>query len=201
VVNEIAVNDWADFTTRHAGHRLEPLEATGESFCPNGRASDPMAVAYIETTDGKETILLRRARSSIQEPMRYEVVSGRLVHRESTLDIQENTLRKEMKLHSSWAPAKPLSDEKIDLFVKIYRQVVSGLEAGTLCGSEISNIDDSIAYGTLNARGRHIVLDECQRCFTSDELVALRRFIESHGDADDVLAVVVRRSVAVEQSI
>ena len=200
-VSETTANDWNDFMTSHAGHRLEALEATGQSLFPNRPSSDPMAVGYIEATNGKETVLLRRVRSSIQEPLCYEVVPGRLIFRESTLEIQENTLRKEMKLHFSWAPAEPLSDEKIDLFVKLYRQVVSGLDVSTLCIREFGDSDDMIAYEPLNARVRSILLDECQRWFTADVLIALRRFIDSHGDADDVLALVVRRAVAVEKCI
>ncbi len=102
--SEIPANDWGDFMTRHAGHRLDPLEATGQSFFPGGMSSDPMATGYIEASDGKETVLLRRVRASIHEPLRYEIVPGRLVHRQATLDIQANMLRKEMKLHFLWAP-------------------------------------------------------------------------------------------------
>ena len=184
--------------TRHAGHRLDPLEATGQSFFPDGMSSDPMATGYIEATDGKETVLLRRVRQSIHEPMRYELVPGRLVHRGATLDIQENTLRKEMKLHFLWAPAQPLSDDKIDLFVKIYREVVSDLDAHTVCSRQLSVTDDSIVYGPLNAPARNALLEKCRSCFTNDELAALRRFIDSHGDADDVLAIVVRRAMVID---
>lgn len=197
--DETATNDWHDFMTRHAGHRLEPLEATGQSYFPDGRSSDPMSAGYIETTDGKETVLLRRLRSSIHEPLRYEWVPGRLVPRESTLDVQENSLRKEMKLHFSWAPAEPLSDQKIDLFVQLYRQVVSGLDARSVYDREFTPVDDNIVYGQLDAAAWSTLLDNCRSFFTTDELAALRRFIDCHRDADDVLAVVVRRGMAVEQ--
>jgi hypothetical protein len=199
--NETAVNDWDDFMTRHAGHRLEALEATGQSFFPDGMSSDPMAIGYIEATDGKESVLLRRVRSSIKDPLRYELVPGRLVYRGSTLDIQENPLRKEMKLHFSWMPAEPLSDEKIDLFVKLYRQVVSGLDARTVCGREFSVTDDTIAYGPLDLPARRALLEKCRDYFTTDELAALSRFIDTHSDADDVLALVVRRAMAVDQRV
>jgi hypothetical protein len=195
---ESAANDWDDFMTRHAGHRLDPLEATGESFFPDGMSTDPMATGYIEATDGKETVLLRRVRVSIHEPLRYELIPGRLVQRESTLDIQENTLRKEMKLHFLWAPAQPFSDEKIDLFVKIYREVVRELDAHTICDRPFAVTDDFISYGPMNAPARDALLEKCQYCFTTDELAALRRFIDSHGEADDVLAIVVRRAMAIE---
>ena len=197
--NETAANDWHDFMTRHTGHRLEPLEATGQSYFPDGRSSDPMAAGYIEATDGADVVLLRRVRSTIQEPLRYELVPGRLVQRESILDVQENSLRKEMKLHFSWAPAEPLSDQKIDLFVQLYRQVVSGLDARSVCGREFTMVDDHIAYGQLDAPAWSRLLENCQSCFTTDELAALRRFIDCHRDADDVLAVVIRRGMAVEQ--
>ena len=198
--NETVTDAWHEFMARHAGHRLERLEATGQSYFPDGRSSDPMAAGYIETTDGKATVLLRRVRSSIQEPLRYERVPGRLVPREWTLDVQENALRKEMKLHFSWAPSAPLSDQKIGLFVQLYRQVISGLDARTVCGREFSSVDDTISYGQLAAPAWGTLLENCRKCFTPDELAALRRFIDCHCDADDVLAVVVRRGMAIEQS-
>jgi len=42
-LSETAANDWEEFMTRHAGHRLEPFEASGKSFFPDGMNSDPMA--------------------------------------------------------------------------------------------------------------------------------------------------------------
>lgn len=200
-VSETAANDWNDFMGRHEGHRLDSLEATGRVFSPGGLSGDPMAIGYIEVTDGKETVLLRRVRATIHEPLRYELVPGRLVHRASTLDIQENSLRKEMKLHFSWAPAQPLSDEKIDLFVKLYRQVVSTLDARAICVREFAVTDDAISYGPLDGPARTALLEKCQCCFAADDLAALRRFIDSHADADDVLAVVVRRAMAIEQRL
>jgi len=197
-VSEAAANDWNDFMAHHAGHRLAPLEGTGKSFFPDGGSADPMATGYIEATDGHETVLLRRVRGSIYDPLRYEIVPGRLVHRESTLDIQENSLRKELKLHFPWAPAQPLSDEKIDLFVKLYRQVVSALDAGAVCGRQFAGADDTITYGPLSGPVRSALLEKCQSCFATDEVAALRRFIDSHGEADDVLAIVVRRPMAIE---
>jgi hypothetical protein len=198
---EIAANDWDDFMTRHAGHRLDTLESTGQSFFPSGNSTDPMAIGYIEVTDGKETILLRRMRSSIKDALCFELVPGRLVHKESTLDIQENSLRKEMKLHFPWAPAKPLSDEKIELFLKLYRQVVSGLDARTVCGRAYSVTGDNILYGRLDALARSALMEQCRKSFSVDEVEALSRFIDSHDEIDDVLALVVRQSVTVEERL
>jgi len=196
-----AANDWDDFMSRHAGHRLDPLEATGQSFFPAGNSADPMAIGYIEVTDGKEIVLLRQKRSSIKDPLCFELVAGRLVNKESTLDIQESSLRKEMKLHFSWAPAEPFSDEKIELFLKLYRRVINGLDARTVCGNAYSVTNDHIVYGRLDELTRSALLEHCQESFSRDEVEALSRFIDSHNEIDDVLALVVRHSVIVEERL
>jgi hypothetical protein len=57
---------------RHAGHRLEPLKASDETFFPCGSLLDPMSVAYVEVTNGHDRYLVRRRRRSIHEPMSYD---------------------------------------------------------------------------------------------------------------------------------
>jgi hypothetical protein len=44
---------------RHAGHRLEPLVATGEDYVSGGKRFDPMSVGFFEVSSGAETLLLR----------------------------------------------------------------------------------------------------------------------------------------------
>ena len=50
----------------------QPLQASGEKVFPDGSSIDPMSVGYIEVTNGQKRYVVRRARKSIQEPMRYE---------------------------------------------------------------------------------------------------------------------------------
>ena len=113
----LPANDWRDFMARHAGHRLEAMTATGNDYLPSGSAFDPMAIAYLEVSNGAETLLLRRNRKRIDEALNYEIVNGRLVQTEMSLEVQEEAIRKEMKLHFCWAHAAPLEDEKINYFV------------------------------------------------------------------------------------
>jgi hypothetical protein len=199
-VEEIPANDWRAFMDRHAGHRLEPLKATGDDYFPSGKCFDPMSVRYIEVSNGAETLLLRRSRSSIDEPFRYEIVSGRLSQNGVSLEIQEEAIRKEMKLHFCWAPAVPLPDEKIACFVALFREVVCGIDPDAACASGYSDVDDNVVYCRLDAAIIEALLDKCSRDFLPAELASLRRFVESHRDSDDVMALVKRRAVAVEQS-
>jgi hypothetical protein len=190
-------DDWRDFMAQHAGHRLEPLSATGNDYFPDGSAIDPMSVAYIEASNGNETLLLCRSRRSIEEPVRYEIVKGQRVETRLSLEVQENEIRKEMKLHFSWAPAAPLDDEKIDLFLALVREVVRELDPYSLSTTEYSYTDDNISYAQLSSSLVDTLMAKCSGHFLPTELVALRRFIDSHREGCDVMALIKRRSISV----
>ncbi len=198
-VEEMPANDWRDFMDRHAGHRLEPLKATGDDYFPGGKAFDPMSAGYIEVSNGTETLLLRRSRSTIEEPFHYEIVNGRLVQTGVSLEVQEEAIRKEMKLHFCWAPGAPLADAKIARFVALFREVVREIDPDAVCESGYSDADDNVVYCRLHVAVIEALLDQCSRHFHPAELVSLRRFIESHRDSDDVMALVKRRAVSIER--
>jgi len=195
-VHETAADDWRDFMSKHAGHRLEPLTATGRDYFPGG-PGDPMTAAYIEASNGNETLLLCRSRRSIEEPVRYEIVKGQRVETRLSLEVQENEIRKEMKLHFSWAPAAPLDDEKIDLFLALVREVVRELDPHSLSTTEYSYTDDNISYAQLSSSLVDTLMAKCSGHFLPTELVALRRFIDSHREGCDVMALIKRRSISI----
>ena len=199
-LEEQATDDWRLFMEQHAGHRLEPLRASGERFFAQGAPMDPMGVAYIEVTNSRESYLLRRARKSIQEPLFYELVQGRLTAVRLTVEIQENEIKKEMKNHFSWAPARCPDEPKIDLFVSLFKEVVKMLDPNCIQVSQDSYTDGSTAYGTLDNASLDIFLDRCAACFSPDELTSIRRFVETHRTGWGVMTLMVRRQWTIQQS-
>jgi hypothetical protein len=195
----LATDDWRLFMEQHAGHRLEPLKASGERFSPCGLAQDPMSVGYIEVTNGQDRYLVRRARQSILEPMTYELVPGRLGDDGLVVDIQENEIKKEMKHHFSWAPATCPDDGKIDLFVGLFKEVVKALDPRRIQISEYSYTDDAIAYGTCDSAVLDALVEKCAIHFLPDELASLRRFMETHRSGCDVMTLVLRHRLTIEQ--
>ena len=198
-LKEQATDDWRLFMEQHAGHRLEPLKASGGQFFPRGAPMDPMSVAYIEVTNGRESYLLRRARKSIQESMIYELVQDRLTDAGLTVEIQENEIKKEMKNHFSWAPASCPDEPKIALFVSLFKEVVKMLDPYRIQVSQDSHTDGSFSYGTLGSAALDILVDRCAVCFSPDELTSIRRFAETHRNGCGVMALVLRRQVNIEQ--
>lgn len=194
-----ATDDWRLFMTQHAGHRLEPLKASGEKLFTDGLPPDPMSVVYFEVTNGQDRYVVRRARKSIQEPMSYELIRGRLADGGVTVEVQEREIKKEIKNHFSWAPATCPNDEKIDLFVRLLKEIANTLDPQSIKISEYSYTDDSISYGTLDCSVLDALADRCADYFLPDELASLRRFIDTHRDGADVMTLVLRRQLTLER--
>jgi hypothetical protein len=194
-----ATDDWRSFMAQHDGHRLEPLKANGEKLFPGGSPLDPMSVGYIDVTNGQDRYVLRRRRKSIQDPMSYELIRGRLTDAGLTVEIQENEIKKEMKTHFSWAPATCPDDNKIDLFIGLVKEVVKSLDPDRIQVNEYSYMDDSVSYGTFDSAALDALIERCAVYFLPDELASLRRFVETHRSGCDVMTLVLRRRLALER--
>lgn len=103
-----------------------------------------------------------------------------------------------MKLHFSWAPGKPLDDVKLDLFIALFREVVGALDPQTVSTSEYSYEDDTISYGQPDSSVIDVLTAKCSQHFLPSELELLRRFVDTHRDGCDVMALIKRRSVRIE---
>ena len=199
-IEETSTDDWREFMQRHANHKLEPLESTGEQHFTHGSAVDPMGVGYIEVTNGYDHSLLRRSRKSITEPLTYELIEGTIVDHGISLEIQENEIKKEMKYHFTWTPAAPLDDNRIDFFIGLLKEWVKGIDPKSVKVSEYSYID-GIAYGLLDPLLIATLMAKCAAYFLPVELDAIRRFVETHRESSDVMTLLMRRQFTIEQPI
>jgi hypothetical protein len=197
-LHEEAADDWRGFMQQHAGHRLEPLTITGERFFPSGSLTDPMSTGYIEVTNGRDRFLLRRTRKSIEEPLTFEVTAGQLSTTGITLEVQEKEIRNEMK-HHFWPGPDRLTDEQIDLFVRILKELVQGIDPRTIRLSEASYTDDNVSYGQLDHAAIESLMTECAKYFLPYQLDSIRRFIEAHRESCDVMTLIMRWQWTIEQ--
>jgi hypothetical protein len=198
-LEEQTTDDWRLFMEQHAGHRLEPLRGTGEKWFPSGSLWDPMSVAYIEVTNGDEQFVVRGERKTVEEPLRYELLRGRLAHVGATLEAQGDEIKKEMKNHFSWAPATRPDDDKIDLFVSLVKEVIQALDARSIAISEHSYVDDRVSYGLFDTSAINALMQRSAAYFSPVQLEAIRRFVDTHRGGCDVMTIVVRRQLNIER--
>jgi hypothetical protein len=194
-------DDWRAFMNRHAGHGLEALKALGDQYVPDGSQADPMAVAYVEVTNGHRKFLLRRSRRSIDEPVRFERIEARFGEPMVAVEIQEREIRKELSLRASWPAGHRLSDEKIDRFIALFRDAVSQVDGRRLSAIEPSYADANVSYAALDERTKDSLLEKCACYFAPAEVEALRRFADNHGADSDVMTLLLRRRVPIEEQI
>ena len=193
---ETATDDWRTFSDQHSGHNLEPLIAAGERYFPTGKKTDPMAVAYIEVTNGQDRYLLRGARKSIEQPLQFALVRGCLADAGFRLQIQEAAIRKAMKHYFDGAQ---FADEKIDGFVSLIREVVEGIDPNSIRVSKYSATDSNVAYGRLGETEVGALIAKCAAQFEGADVESIRRFVEAHRENSDVMTVLMRRHVSIEQ--
>jgi hypothetical protein len=104
-----------------------------------------------------------------------------------------------MRCHFKWY-ADAFNDQKIDLFVQLFNEVVMDIEPGAIEVTGFSSDDDNVTFGLLPAEIIELLMAKCARYFQPRELDEIRRFIDSHREPSDVLALVMRRQLKVEQS-
>jgi len=189
------------FMNRHARHGMEALKALGELYFPAGSAADPMAVGYLKVTNGHREYLLRSSRRSIGEPLRFECIEARFGEPVVALEIQEREIRKELKLRFRWDSGQALSDAQIDLFIALWRDAASQVDGRGVTATEPSYVNHNISYAALEAPTKDRLLKQCGRHFIPGEVAALRRFVEAHSGGSDVMTLLLRRQVPIEERV
>jgi len=197
-VQERCANDWRQFTTEHTGHRLEPLRTIGPKYFPNGALADPMSIGYVEVTNGSERLLLRQCRNRIDEPLRFDLIAGRLMDQGVSLTVQEREIKMEMTHHFNWPGGRPPNDETINLFINFFRDVVADLDPAHVEVAGYCYTDDNVAYGLLDTTAIDKLIAKCAASLNSEDFQGLCAFIRSHLDGCDVMSLIMRRHMAVE---
>jgi hypothetical protein len=91
-------------------------------------------------------------------------------------------------------------DQKIDLFIQLFKDVVTGIEPEAIEPAGFCSEDDNVTFGLVQDEVIELLMTKCAPCFEPRQLDEIRRFIDSHREPCDVLAVVMRRHLKVEES-
>lgn len=198
---ELPMDDRRAFLQRHSGHRLEGLQGIGERHFADGEAPNPMGVGYVEVTNGEESFVLRSSRNRIEDPLHFELIRGRLKAVHGTVSIRENEIRKEMKRHFPWRASERLDDEKIELFIRLFGEIVKELDPRHVDPGGCDDGAGSVACGVLSPATVDRLMRKCRTYFDPESLAGLKRFVEAHRDKDGVLTLRLVKQYEIEQRL
>jgi len=186
---EVGKNDYGAFCQKHSGHVLENLTIIENSFYSEGPYFDPHRILYFETTNGKETFLIKRWRTSVLEPVRYEVVPAKL-EVTTTVEIQRQDLKKQL-VHEM---REPSTQEKVERFIEIVQEEAQQIDPVRCAAEAIEVTEANISFVPLVEEQIARILKKSSSIFTPEELSKLERFIRQNAEYNGVMTFLIKKS-------
>ena len=175
-------DDFKDFLSLHQGHPLENLEIIEDSYVSEKAYSEPIKTSFFRATNGRERFVIKKFREKIDEPLKYELVPGDYCLKPIAVEIQTEEISKQLQREFS----PPLSQEKIDAFLKLMRVIVKGIDIKDLERSREESHHPLEVYYKIDDVSIVYLLRNCRPIFKGQEYQAIEEFIHRHKD-DGVL--------------
>jgi hypothetical protein len=178
----IETDDYQDFLTQHQGHQLENLKIIEDSSVSKKAYSEPIKVSFFKATNGKEKFVIKKFRKKIDEPLQYLLIPGDYSLKCSAIEIQSEEISKQIKRELKI----PLSQNKIDAFLKLYRAIAEDIDIKDLERIPEESHYPLEIYYRLDDIHLMFLLRNCRNIFKGQEYPAIEGFIQRHKD-DGVL--------------
>jgi hypothetical protein len=191
-ITEQEGNDREDFEQRHKNHKTEELNLVTPPISDKPYA-EPLKIAYFEATNGKRRFLIKRWRSTIDDPCAYEIIDGRLEIENGKLRTQAEAIKKQFTTeHDSVIPEK-----KLNCFVRAIQEEVKNLDPDTL---EVSAEGETplISFYQMGSDCIKRILTRCRDKFDGQELKLLKDFIIEHNEYDGVMTLVAEKAFSIK---
>jgi len=187
-------DDFKDFLSHHRGHLLENLDIIEDSYVSEKAYSEPVKTSFFKATNGKEKFVIKKFRERIDEPLKYELVSGDYRLQCVSVEIQAEDIVK----HLAREMNPSLSQDKTDAFLKLMGALVEGVKIQELERvSQESHHPLEVYYKIGDVRVMYL-LRNCRRIFKGQEHSAIEEFIHRHKD-DGVLLLKATFKIQITQ--
>ncbi len=187
-------DDFKDFSSHHEGHQLEDLRIVEDSYVSEKAYSEPVKTSFLKATNGKEKFVIKKSRARIDEPWKYELVSGDYGLKCISLRIQSEELQKQLR--REFTP--PLSQDKIDAFLKLAEVVVKGAAVQDLERVPEESAHPLEVYYKIDDVRIAYLLRNCRHIFQGQEYSAIEDFVHRHKE-DGVLLLKATYKIQISQ--
>ena len=175
-------DDFQEFLIHHHGHRLENLKIIEDSFVSEKAYSEPIKASFFKATNGKEKFVVKKFRERIDEPLKYLLIPGDYSLKCITVEAQSEEIAKQLKRELK----PPLSQGKIDAFLKLYRAVVEDIDIEDLERIPEESDRPLEVYYRMDDVYLMYLLRNCHNILKGQEYSVMEEFIHRHKD-DGVL--------------
>jgi hypothetical protein len=175
-------DDFQDFLIHHHGHRLEDLKILEDSYVSEKAYSEPIKTSFFKATNGKEKFVIKKFRERIDEPLKYELLLGDYSLKCITLEIQREEISKQLKRELN----PPLSQDKVDAFLKLYRAIAEDMDVKDLKRISEESYHPLEVFHKIDDVHLMYLLRNCHNIFGGQEYSLIEDFIYRHKD-DGVL--------------
>lgn len=183
-----------EFLFEHGSHDICELRRTAAESVSEGPLWDPMAVVYVELTDGEQRYVARAQRSGVDEPRRYVFAPHSLRVGPPQVDIDEADLRRGLDLEFFPHAVRPT---KIEAFVGAVQAALRGIDVRDLEIAYVDAQDPGVSIARLPERAWQELLAASARIFDPRELAHVQRFLEGNRGEDGALVLRIRRQTMV----
>lgn len=177
-----AKDDFQDFLSHHHGHQLENLKIIEDSFVSEKAYSEPLKTSFFKATNGKENFVIKKFREKIDEPLRYQLISGDFSIKCTGIEIQSEETLKQLKREITPPPSRP----QIEAFLKLYRHLVKTIDIEECVRIPEDSFHPLEVYYKINDIHLMYLLRNCHNIFKGEEYLTIENFIQRHKD-DGVL--------------
>jgi len=187
---EIECDDLTEFKDAHRNHDTVKLYVVEGSFCSQYAYWEPIREDYFLASDGTEIYTIRRYRTHINRPLKYQIVDFEIVFGKPIVKVQEADLKAQMIIDSK---IYGFSKEKIRIFIRLYRSFISRIELEDLEETGFSFDNPMVSYAKLKDRVKEEFLNRCKSIFDEKEIESLRCFIDENSEYNDVMNVEITK--------
>ena len=188
-------NDRQCFDIKHKGHMLEELIVKKNSFVSESSYWEPSKVSFFEATNGKENFVVKKWRKSIEDPVSYELIKGKLETYNLGIEVQSEDILKQMK-----ADMPDWPEFKTNQLIMIIQEVASYLDPKEMERVGFESDNPLIYYSNFDATALKSIFNLCKKIFDDDEIERIKRFIHQNSDYDGVIALRVKRGFRIKSS-
>ena len=192
IINCIAEKDDAIFfQNKHKGHALEELLVKENSYVSDEPYGIPARESYFETTNKKESFIIKRVMKNAQSPAVYSIVSGKIKIEKVGLELREKEIKQQMKMDKN---LKKVSEFKIDRFIEGIRRLVSKLNPEEVEEMPWESNCPMLAIGKLKDNKVEEIIKLANREFSENEREDVKSFIMNQVDGDGVMTLNIKKS-------